>query len=272
MNKLSVPPQIYNYRDYRNFLQDSFDFSQNKNSQWSYEAWARRLGLKNNSSLIKILKGQRDAGPDIQKRFSEYFKFNPEEEEFFKDLVKLRKLKIAYEEITNHSRQRNNYLGQLEKPDCESWSEEIKKIINDLKVRRSITYKEDKNFYFRILVQFSTKNSEEIINDYFQEQVIIKRNHRVFSSVSHFVHKGGGHYKIFAEKEITPQVQVQRFNPGLDDNIRVNFDHENLPSFKTITYRIDQSDKFGLHEFEYQKDVFIMRGEIINKRLKRFDD
>ena len=83
---------IFHFTDYRSFLLTSFQQVKNKNSSWSYEAWARKLSLGDNSSLLKIINGQRDAGPKIRKKLIEYYKFQDDEKEYFEDLIQLSKV------------------------------------------------------------------------------------------------------------------------------------------------------------------------------------
>ena len=56
-------------------------------------AWARTLGLKSTSSLTKVLNGEREAGPELLEKLIAYFKFNRTEENQFRNLVALSKLK-----------------------------------------------------------------------------------------------------------------------------------------------------------------------------------
>ncbi len=84
---------ILDYTDYRAFLNAHFEDKKRQNAAFSYGVWARTLGLKNNTSLLKVLNGQRNAGPAIQENLANYFKFDPRERAYFSDLVQLSKLK-----------------------------------------------------------------------------------------------------------------------------------------------------------------------------------
>ncbi len=80
------------FTNYRSFLHSALDEAKRKNPRLSATSFARRLGLKSNSSLIKILRGQRDAGPDIRMKVGRYFKFSHREQAYFNDLVSLSKV------------------------------------------------------------------------------------------------------------------------------------------------------------------------------------
>ncbi|MBT4760708.1 MAG: TIGR02147 family protein [Bdellovibrionaceae bacterium] len=82
---------LYQYENYRIFLKDWFDYRKSSQKSFSYSVWARSLKLKSSSTLIMILKGQRDPSPNLTERFANYFEFNLDEYEFFEDLVELEK-------------------------------------------------------------------------------------------------------------------------------------------------------------------------------------
>lgn len=82
---------IFNYSDYRQFLTDHYEAEKKRFSSFSYNIWAKKLDLKNNTSIIKIIKGQRNAGPEMIEKLSEYFRFTAREKEYFSGLIELEK-------------------------------------------------------------------------------------------------------------------------------------------------------------------------------------
>lgn len=84
---------IFEFTNYRSFLSAYYEDSKKKNLRWSYEVWTRKLGLKNNSSIIKIICGQREPGPKITRKLVDYFKFNNDQKVYFEDLIRLSKAK-----------------------------------------------------------------------------------------------------------------------------------------------------------------------------------
>lgn len=83
---------IFDYTDYRRFLLDHYEGEKQRWSDFSYNVWARKLELKNNTSIIKIIKGQRNAGQDIGDKLCDYFQFKKNEREYFHGLVRLQKV------------------------------------------------------------------------------------------------------------------------------------------------------------------------------------
>jgi len=80
---------IFAHSDYRSFLWSYYE--NQKSSTWNYGVWAKELKLKDNSSINKIIRGQRHPGPELVQRLSTYFKFKKNEEEYFEKLVDLAK-------------------------------------------------------------------------------------------------------------------------------------------------------------------------------------
>ncbi len=79
------------YKDYRAFLMDYWRQKKTSQPSWSYGVWARKLGLRSSSTLIMILKGDRNPGRALRKDFARYFAWSEKEEEYFTDLVRLEK-------------------------------------------------------------------------------------------------------------------------------------------------------------------------------------
>ncbi len=88
----STEPRILDHTNYRSFLKSYYDYKKRTSKGFSYEVWARKLGLKNNTSILKIIRGDRNAGPAVQEKLIQYFQFQSEEIAYFRDLVLLEKM------------------------------------------------------------------------------------------------------------------------------------------------------------------------------------
>ncbi|MGZ3774237.1 MAG: TIGR02147 family protein [Pseudobdellovibrionaceae bacterium] len=84
---------INQFTDYRSFLVAYVQDMKRTKKNWSCGAWTQTLGLKTTSSITKILNGERDPGPQITERLIRYFKFDTKQAQYFRDLVKLQKIK-----------------------------------------------------------------------------------------------------------------------------------------------------------------------------------
>jgi uncharacterized protein (TIGR02147 family) len=73
------------------FLAEFYQEKKRANSSWSYGVWARQLELKSSSTLIMILKGQRNPSRALTKDLCRYFNFDKTEAQYFSDLVTLAK-------------------------------------------------------------------------------------------------------------------------------------------------------------------------------------
>ena len=85
--------EIMHYADYREFLQNYFHETKQKNPKWSYGSWAKKLGLKDTSSITKIIQGRREPGNKITEKLVSYFAFTGSEAQYFRNLIQLNKIK-----------------------------------------------------------------------------------------------------------------------------------------------------------------------------------
>ncbi len=81
---------------------------------------SRSLGVKNNSTILKVLSKERNLGPKLLSKFCTYFQFTDLEEEYFRDLVKL-------DQFRTESR-----LGKLIKRNLQAIKEDSKVRIIDI--------------------------------------------------------------------------------------------------------------------------------------------
>ncbi len=86
-------PKLNQFLDYRTFLIAHAQEQKRKNPQWSYGAWAKRLGLGGTATITRIIHGDRHPGPKLVDKLVGYFGFSAREAEYFRDLVQLDKLK-----------------------------------------------------------------------------------------------------------------------------------------------------------------------------------
>lgn len=84
---------IIHFADFRTFLVAHAQEMKAKKPNWSYGAWAKRLGLTSTSAISRVLGGQREPGPQMVERLILYFGFNDKEATYFRDLIMLRKVK-----------------------------------------------------------------------------------------------------------------------------------------------------------------------------------
>ncbi len=84
-------PNIFDYKDYRKYLNDIFEINKKIDRNFTYGAWAKDIGLSSISGLTMVLKGQRDAGKNIQELLINHLKLNSDEAQYFKNLVKFQK-------------------------------------------------------------------------------------------------------------------------------------------------------------------------------------
>jgi uncharacterized protein (TIGR02147 family) len=78
---------IFEYLDYRRFLQDFYARRKEENPSFSYENFARKAGLKSKGMLHDILKGKRGLSKDSLFKVSEALGLDEKELAYFEQLV-----------------------------------------------------------------------------------------------------------------------------------------------------------------------------------------
>ena len=90
---MELTQNLFRYTDYRAFLKDYYTTKKESRNNWSYNVWARQLGLRSSSMLVMILNGQRNPGKKLIAKIISDLHLNKEQAEYFKDLVRLHKAK-----------------------------------------------------------------------------------------------------------------------------------------------------------------------------------
>ncbi len=84
-----MKPDILNYKDYRVYLKDFYQYKKGINPQWSYNAWARMLGISSSSTISMIINGKRNPSDSLVSSFANNCKLSDKETHYFKNLVKI---------------------------------------------------------------------------------------------------------------------------------------------------------------------------------------
>ena len=82
-----LKPNIFEYRDYRQFLQDLYDHLKQTTDFFSYRYFSKKAGFKSPNYLKLVLEGQRNISEDSIEKFASALKFSKDEKVFFAKLV-----------------------------------------------------------------------------------------------------------------------------------------------------------------------------------------
>ncbi len=82
---------ITDYTDYQCFLRDFIVAEKRRRPSFSFGRWAKDLKLQSPSTLIMLVRRQRNPSDALTDALVRYFKFNGEDAECFRDLVHLKK-------------------------------------------------------------------------------------------------------------------------------------------------------------------------------------
>lgn len=80
-------PSVYEYVDYRKFLEDHYKARKRQDAKYSFRFFARRAGLSSSNFLKLVMDGKRNLGATTIEKFVAALKLDPDEASFFADLV-----------------------------------------------------------------------------------------------------------------------------------------------------------------------------------------
>ena len=83
---------IYDYSDYRKFLQEFYELEKSLDSSFSYRVFAAAVGM-DASLLLKILQGKRHISPKCIDVFVNFFHFKDAKAEYFREMIAYGKAK-----------------------------------------------------------------------------------------------------------------------------------------------------------------------------------
>lgn len=87
LTDLATRPNLFDYFDYRDFLQDFYSFHKRRNSAYSYRLFARKAKLGSPNYLKLVVDGKRRITDRTLYQFSRGLGLNRDEEKYFRELV-----------------------------------------------------------------------------------------------------------------------------------------------------------------------------------------
>lgn len=91
---------IYDYSDYRKFLQEFYELEKSLDSSFSYRVFAAAVGM-DASLLLKILQGKRHISSKCIDVFVKFFRFKDAKAEYFREMIAYGKAKND-EDVRRH--------------------------------------------------------------------------------------------------------------------------------------------------------------------------
>ncbi|MFM8270322.1 MAG: TIGR02147 family protein [Pseudomonadota bacterium] len=86
-SEVSSRPNLFDYFDYRDFLQDFYHFHKKRNSAYSYRLFARKAKLGSPNYLKLVVDGKRRITDRTLYQFSRGLGLSRDEEKYFRELV-----------------------------------------------------------------------------------------------------------------------------------------------------------------------------------------
>lgn len=97
---------LYEYVNYREYLQTYFAHSKERDSKFSHRFLARRLGLLSPNFMMLVMQGKRNITRSLTSRISDALKHNDKEADYFENMVGFAQAKTATE--------KDRYFGRLQ--------------------------------------------------------------------------------------------------------------------------------------------------------------
>lgn len=91
---------IYDYSDYRKFLQEFYELEKSMDPSFSYRVFATAVEM-DASLLVKILQGKRHISPKCIESFVQFFRFKEGKAEYFREMIAYGKAKTD-EQVRRH--------------------------------------------------------------------------------------------------------------------------------------------------------------------------
>lgn len=106
-NRVDEAPRIFEYLDYRVFLEAHFEWRKARDPDFSLRVFARHpeLGLSSSSFLSAVLKGRKNLSQNLRLRFGRALGLQPAEMEYFESLIQANQARSPDE--------RSHYQGRL---------------------------------------------------------------------------------------------------------------------------------------------------------------
>lgn len=82
---------IYDFTDYKLFLQSYVDIQKTQKPHWNLSRWGQELGLGSRSLLVMVLNGTRSPSQALTQKLLQYLKFDQKASDYFKALIQLEK-------------------------------------------------------------------------------------------------------------------------------------------------------------------------------------
>lgn len=105
MKTQEIKPNVFDYKDYRAFLQDWVRKAKYSPHGFSYRRFSRKAGFQSSNFLMLVIQGKRNLTEDSLLKCATGLDFNKQEEDFFRNLVFLNQ--------SHTPDQKHSYLTQM---------------------------------------------------------------------------------------------------------------------------------------------------------------
>lgn len=128
--------EIYEYTDFRAYLNDYFAERKKNNPHFSHQLFAQKAGIKSTGFVLHVIKNERNLTKPVLLKISRAIGLNPTQTDYFEDLVSFDQAKnqsdkeYYYNRIT--SKRKNAMVKTLEDRQYEFYSQWFHSVIREL--------------------------------------------------------------------------------------------------------------------------------------------
>jgi uncharacterized protein (TIGR02147 family) len=116
--KVPIMPNIFQYLNYREYLEDFYDEKKNENDAFSYQNFANRAGFKSKSFIKLVIDGKKNLSPESATKINNVLKLSDKAFSYFNDLVAFSQAKTLqlrnyyFERLSSYNRRNKARLIQ----------------------------------------------------------------------------------------------------------------------------------------------------------------
>lgn len=92
-----MPHKIYEYLDYRKFLQDFYEFKKNANASYSYRMLSDKIGFKTKDFILRVMRGDKNLSNQSIPMVAKGLTLGSIETKYFEALVNFNQVKSSEE-------------------------------------------------------------------------------------------------------------------------------------------------------------------------------
>lgn len=185
-------PNIFDYMDYRDYLDDFYNEKKKANPGFSYQVFADKVGLKSKSFLKEVIDGKKNLTPESAQKINQTLKLGDKAFAYFLDLIEFIHVKSTeqknyyFEKLSSYSQRNTAKIVQQQQYDF--YSHWYHNTIRELAVH--FDFSDDFELLGKMVVpNISARKARQSV-DLLLKLGLIKKNKKVYEQVDKIITTG----------------------------------------------------------------------------------